>query len=119
MDQLNDVEEVVFAQLAEPIRHFLVVPPGLPLLKVTSLARLRSARIVVAANGAGLAEDVDEVLGGILESDGLDVVVLWSGEVQVMVDGNLTTLLGGKHVNGHLELAPALILASKGSFMKG
>ena len=119
VDQLNDVEEVVLIQLAEGVGHLLEVPTSLALLSIIGLPRLRRTRVVIVTDGAGGAEEADQGLGGVLEADGMDVVVLGGGEVQVVVDGDLTTLLGSKHIDGHLELAPTLILTGEWRLVEG
>lgn len=118
VNKLDDVEEVVLTQLGEGVGHLLKVPTRLTFLAVISLARLGRTGVIVGANGAGRAEEADQVLGRVLETDRVDVVVLGRAEVQVVEDGNLAALLGRVHVDRHLELAPSFILAGEGRLVE-
>lgn len=113
VDELNDMKQVVLVELGESIGHLLKVVTGLSLLSIVGLASLGDLGVVIAGDGASLAQDLQQSLRRVLNLDGLNRLVAGLLEVQIVVDGALG-LLGGVHVDGHLKLAPSLILTSVG-----
>ncbi len=99
MNHLDDMQEIVLGKLVQSIGELFIIPASFALLAIVRLACLGSAGVVLAINRTGLAKNVDKVLRRVLEGDGMNILVLRGGEVQVVVDGNLATLLGGEHVN--------------------
>lgn len=120
VNHLDDVEKIILGELGKTVGHLLEVADSLLLLQVISLAGLRRGlRVILVGDRAGLAENGEQGLGRVLEGDRLDVLVAGGLEVQIVIDGTFTTLLGSEHVDGHLELTPTFVGASEGRLDEG
>jgi hypothetical protein len=71
--------------------------------------------IIIRGKRARLSQALLQVLGGVLEHDGVRHIVLVLLEVEVLDDGSQLGLLRGVAIDANLELAPTLILTREGS----
>lgn len=67
--------------------------------------------VVIGGQRASLAQTLLEGLGGVLEGDVVDDLILVLTEVQVLDDGGKLRLLGGVAVDAEIELTPTLVRA--------
>ena len=115
VDHLDNLQEVVLGQLDQTVRHLLHVK-GLLLLTAVDLLQLA---LLIRWERSRLAQKLLQGLRGILELDGMDVLVLRSSKVEVVLNGRLAALLCREQVDRHLELAPSFVGTLEGGFRKG
>ncbi len=110
VNKLNDLEEVVLAQLHETIGHLVNVHCHLLLFA----AVLLELALFVRWERARLAQDLLERLRGVLKLDGMLHLILRSGKVEIMDKGMFSALLSRVDINCHLKFTPSLVGALEG-----
>lgn len=117
VDELDNAQQIFLLKLLQCFSDLLVVVLLSTLLGRESL--LLGSMIVIRGKRARLSQALLQVLGGVLEHDGVRHIVLVLLEVEVLDDGGQLGLLRGVAIDANLELAPTLILTREGSLGEG
>lgn len=113
VDELDNAQQILLLKLLQCFSDLLVVILLGTLLGCEAL--LLGSMILVGGKRARLSQALLQVLGGVLEQDGVRHIVLVLLEVEVLDDGSQLGLLRGVAIDADLELAPTLVLTREGS----